>query len=715
MAVIRIPVNASNVPESDRTKQRVRVAIKSGKETKSEVVSVASGSATATFELDTNTAVTIAVGPESSDAAELFLRNTPTVTARPTTVDGRLNYHVSPILIMRPIWELWLRWCRTFTISGYVYGQDGNPVPSAQVTASDVDWFWWWSATQQVGTAITGPDGYFEIQFVWCCGWLPWYWWELRDWRLDHVLVEKIDPVLRLNPNLTVSPPSPRLALAFSELNPQPLPPRRSPIQRRSVGSTALSPTTLPALREKLLASLPAVPEFERFCLWPWCPWSPWLDCDPDIIFKVTQNCNGTNQVIVNETVWQARVDIPTHLNVVLTANENACTIPPGDGQPEGDCFLFTAACSVRADQIGLTCDMVLGGLVGPGSSDRPFTGEVVISGQFGTASTADYYGITYRPAQPCPPSGPPVAFQPVPPAALLAFSRTYFDATQPYPNQWFHPVFQPQPKLSGGSTVTVYESRQYYEQVNPPPNWGNVMTGRSWTDNTDVVAVIETSGYFADGDYEFQIVGYTLNDDGSLTANGPLPGCGEPGLGGINNNNDFALYFANPVPSQTNPDAIITSIAFNGTALESCGIQTLAAGEPFSFTVNFTASDAEGFLDSYVLSLQSGQSPPVPLATLIPTAACTPGVWECGAALAPAVAGVLVGPTYAAAIADGATRPNWSGGAMVFTVADARQLFPRNCAYELILTAYKRNIVNCNGDDAYQETAYYSFTVLFE
>jgi hypothetical protein len=100
------------------------------------------------------------------------------------------------------------------------------------VTASDVDWFWWWSSTTQVGTAVTDATGYFTIEFTWCCGWLPWYWWELRNWRLDRTLVEKIGPVLALNPNLRVSSPSSKLSLVFSELNPQPLPPR-SPLQAR--------------------------------------------------------------------------------------------------------------------------------------------------------------------------------------------------------------------------------------------------------------------------------------------------------------------------------------------------------------------------------------------------------------------------------------------------------------------------------------------------
>ena len=224
---------------------------------------------------------------------------------------------------------------------------------------------------------------------------------------------------------------------------------------------------------------------------------------------------------------------------------------------------------------------------------------------------------------------------------------------------------------ISGGGTVTVYESRQFYEDNNDvPPNWGNVMTGRSWTYNVDAVAIIESAGFFADGAYEFQVVGYTANPDGTITSHGPLAGCGEPSAAGVNNNNDFTLYFANPIFSETKPDGVITTIKFNGASLPPCGIQRFAPGEAFSFEVDLIASDAEGFLDEYTLSIQHGSGGPV---TLIPVSA--------GETLSPVSAGVEAGPTYGEAIGQGAVRPHWYGGSMVFYVADARSLFPESCA----------------------------------
>lgn len=702
MSKILVPIDASQIPQGERGKQNVRVAVRAGKEIVSEIVSVKSGRAEAIFELDAAGPVTIAVGPEATSAADLFVRNTPTVTVRPVRGGKERAYPVDPIIIPFPIWEWWWRWCRTFTITGHVYGTDGNPVPGAQVTAFDVEWFWWWSSASQVGAGVTDATGYFSIEFTWCCGWLPWYWWELRAWRLDPILVEKINPILQLSPNLRVSKPDPRLSLSFSDFNPQPDPPGRTAATRTVASVNTLGPTALPALREKLLVSLPVVPEFERYRLWPWYPWAPWFDCDPNIIFRATQACGGLTNVIIDETVWDARWDIPTNLDVTLTANDEACTLPPQPGQPEGDCFLFTIACDVPASDIGLTCDTLLGGLADPGGLDRPFTGVVSIWGQFGSSAKADYYGVQYRPALACPNATP---FQPVPTNALQGFSRQYFDATKPYPNQWTWVPFDPLPMISGGGTVTVYEGRQYYEDANPPPNWGNVMSGRSWTYDIDAVAVIQSAGFFSDGPYEFQVVGYTKKPDGTLADHGALAGCGEPSPEGVNNNNDFALYFANPIASETEPDGVITAVKFNGAVLPPCGIVKFKPGEIFSFEVDLTASDAEGFLDEYTLSIQHGAGGPFTLIPITP-----PGAGESLSG-----AGGLYGPTYGQAISQGAIRPHWYGGSMVFSVADASSIFPESCAYEMILNVYKRNIVNCDGDDFYYQTAYYSFTVLFE
>jgi hypothetical protein len=73
------------------------------------------------------------------------------------------------------------------------------------------------------------------------------------------------------------------------------------------------------------------------------------LDCAPDVIFRVTQNCvpssTGGAAVVLDETIWDTRWDIPTTLNVTLVAGDNACCVPPSHPCLDGDCLALTGAC----------------------------------------------------------------------------------------------------------------------------------------------------------------------------------------------------------------------------------------------------------------------------------------------------------------------------------------------------------------------------------
>jgi hypothetical protein len=57
-------------------------------------------------------------------------------------------------------------------------------------------------------------------------------------------------------------------------------------------------------------------------------------------------------------------------------------------------------------------------------------------------------------------------------------------------------------------------------------------------------------------------------------------------------------------------------------------------------------------------------------------------------------MAGVQVGPTYAQALAQGATRPYWYGGDYKVTLRGCD--FPVCCAYEVRLRAWKRTWNGC-------------------
>jgi hypothetical protein len=717
MGVIIVPIDLSQIEESDRKQQRIKVAFQLSDGVKSLVVPVEAGKAEVRLEVDSKQSVNIAVGPESASDEEIFHLQTLTVRVSPNQWGAATVLTIPPIRITPVWWAQWRWWCRTFVINGRLLCADGSPVPGAEVRAYDVDFFWWWSSLQQVGpVAITDASGHFSIKFTWCCLWWPWWWWEMRQWRLDPLLVDKILPITKLNPAIHFPDPDPQPDFSGIQLNPQPLPPRRrgasstSAAERGPVLSAGgkVDPSTIASLREQLIAVLPAVPELSRLRIWPWVEWAPWFDCSPNILFRATQNCGGTVKTIVDETVFQTRWDIPTTLTVTLIANQAACCVPPTTPDPEGDCALITGVCG----DPGLTVTTIGGnsgaaaapvGYYDPGGRDRPFAEVVTIGGQFGTASQADYYAIEYTPDG-------ANAWASVPTAALLDFTRGYFDATQPWPNQWFYPTFQ---VLTFGA-LHVYMSRQYYEATHPPANWGNALSGRSWFDNVNLLASLQTAGIFSDGAYDFRLVGYTAlaNGNPDPTTRKVLDGCGDHPQ-----NNGLVLRLDNrvvgpPTPgtvhiNTTEPDCGINSVSIGGSAVLPCGSQQLQPGTPLDidFFVSdvVTAANPIGHLDHYELNVLYGLGLITNL--LDPT--------QVGTLSLTGAAGVYPGPDYLNAVAQGATRPNWPGGAMHLHIDDASKVFPETCCYLIELTVYKRNIVSCDGHLDYYNQMHYSFTVI--
>ncbi len=696
MSVLIIPIDASKIPDSDRKQQKVKVAVQQRDVVKSMVVGVAEGKAETKFEVDPKLNTAVAVGPASASDEDLFHLQTLTASVSPAQWQKQ-NLTLPPIEITPNWWAGWLRWCRDFVITGRVVCPDGSPVPGAEVTAYDVDYFWWWSSINQIGSpAVTDASGHFTMKFRWCCGWWPWWWWLLRQWRLDFDLVQRIEPILKLNPRLKVPKPEPVPSLDFGALNPQPLPPRSSVPLGRSI-----DPTVIPKLRERLIALLPHVPELERLRIWPWFPWSPWFDCNPDVIFKVTQRCSDAQpKVIYSESIFQTRWDIPTSLNVTLTAS-GACCVPPPPHDPEGDCMLITGVCGdpgIPVTDIGGNLGAPAGpvGYANPGSRDNPFSEVVSFYGQFGTASQADYYTIEYSPHG----AG---TWAVVPRDALLDLSRQYHDATIPFPLDPFKWVSFPVTPfaVSGG----YYENRRHYEARNPPANWNNVLSGRAWTVNINVVAAIQTAGFFADGAWDFRVVGYQALPAGTgpdLTKRHVMPGCGPQ------NTNILTLRIDNRVPphppfdpgsvhlATTEPDCGITSVTLGGAAVSPCGAKQIGDNTPLD--IDFFVSDPNGHLDHYefVVKYDLGSVEDLlnPAVSTITT-----------------VSAAQKGPDYANAITQGAVRPTWSAGSLHIHVADAKQVFPKTCCYLLELTVWKRNVVSC-GAPLYYNQIHYSFTV---
>ncbi len=655
----------------------------------------------------------VMVGPAKASVEEITGLQTISVNVSAHLWKSNRILEITSIKIAPYYWYWWLHWCRTFTIRGRVLCPDGNPVPGAEVCAHDVDWWWWWSSNQQVGCATTDATGAFKITFKWCCGWWPWWWWKNRVWQLEPDLVGHIMPVLQSDerlPNIPTPSPKPDRDV-FEQL-------LGSDEVTTILKTPAISPEVLPSLRDQLSKRLPVAPELERLRIWPWYPWYPWWDCTPDIIFKVKQNCQGEEMVIVDETFSDARWNIPTTLDVTLIANSNACcTGQPDD--PEGDCLVLDSVCDDLIVNIGGNPPSAVGvaavtdGFLNPGfistKGDRPYAANIPIHGSFGDSASANYYEFEWS-------DDDGLTWNSMPIAAAGDFTRKYHG---PHLDTgivgWHRQDF----KFEVIDGHNVIESRQHFEITN---GWG---TSQSWwTQTLDLLMVWKTANLFADGRYRLRVRSWTLVGS-SLTNPRILPLCNTQNDNGIvvtiDNRVETPGSFdvnGHPCGSGTvhtctsEPDTGFLDVRLlhdDGTESEiaSCGNLTIKDSDILQ--IDFVANDPDGHLAKYTLQTTYGDSLANNLLTLGGTLSPSP----VPVSYAPAAA--QVGPTYANArsVVPGAVAPIWHGGVIRLQVP-AKLAFPETCCYQLELRAHKRTIVGCN-DSLWGHTNYseYSFMIV--
>jgi hypothetical protein len=668
------------------------------------------GKGTATLALPARGIFRVVVGPGNATAQQLQGLQTIGVNISGRQWGDSRELRLSPVVISAYYWWWWWYWCREFTITGRVLCANGSPVPGAQVCAYDVDWFWWWWSKQLVGCATTDATGSFQITFTRCCGWWPWWWWELREWQLESTLVNRLATLLRDSNIRTVPLPSPKPTQGvFQQLIAKgPGAPPNLPMVAASAqpgGTSAIDPVSLDGLRKQLLAVLPAAPEFERLRLWPWWPWWPWWDCDADIIFNVTQNCQGQAISIVSESIWDTRWDIPTNLNVTLTANDQACCIPqcltPANC-PEGDCVILSGICGDNVNTIGgnLGAPALPVGLLNPGTpsifGDRPYSGTVAIQGEAG--DTVDYYEFLYSTAG----FGGPWA--PLPSAAVGGFNREVFVKPSSFPVVPF-----PVNSITDGTTLhNVIETKSHYESVHGPQAWVS-LNGCFF----DILMGLVTQGVLANGTYYLQMRGWDLSG-GILVNPRILPVCGTENQNGIvvtidnqttntsgpTDLNGLACGAGTVHVCTIQPETAILQVVIlhtDGTTTPLGPCQNTCITDTDSLQIDFVAYDPDAFLAYYSLALNYGASLTVNLlglgGTLSPSP--IPPVW---APPAP-----QVGPDYGTALTQGAVSPAWGAGAIRLTVS-AKAAFPETCCYQLQLYAFKRTIgcSPCVGDHSF-------------
>jgi len=740
---LEIPLDASGIEEFKPEKGvKVLLADRSGPIVSQIAKLDESGKGIAVFTFpERPVTLRLLMGPENVEDRELLGMQTLSMDIPTHRWREKYELILPPLVISPYYWHWWLIWCRTFTITGRVVCPDGNPVPGARVCVNDVDIFWWWSSVSQVACATTDATGSFKIKFRWCCGWWPRWWWAQRVWRLEPTLVDRILPELRRDPRIPRIPlpdPKPDLGIfheILAEDKTAPVPPSvsrlpatlkgTSPKQREEM--TNFEVAALDHLGEKLRNRLPAIPAIDRLRLWPWWPWHPWWDCTPDIIFRVTQNCSGQEAVIVNETVWDTRWNIPTNLSVTLVANDQACCIDPSTTQPEGNCINLTHFCNVPLSDVGgnLGAPAVPEGYHNPGLhtiyGDQPYAGNVTIRGDFGTLAGADYYELQWYDTTTS-------SWKAMPPGSVAGFSRRYFGPRLPSgpTDIWLVPF--PVQSIDGHEVI---ESRQHFEANNGAGTWEVLGQGSHWwMHHKDLLVFWRTQGHFPDGTYQlrvktWQLVGGHLSNPQILGQCGTSPAKENKLVITIDNrdegngptdSNGHSCGIGTVHRCTSEPDTEILAVKIvhtdgSETNVEACG--EVPINDTDKLRIDFVAHDPEGHLAYFTLNATYGESKVKNLLELGGTLSPGPS----SVSWAPVAA--QVGPWYThldlakSALDQGAVSPKWYGGVMRLEVK-AKDAFPKSCCYQLELRAHKRTIVNCDGN-LWGHTNYseYSFMIV--
>jgi len=668
--------------------------------------------------------VTLIIGPDVSDRELLGIETTRHVidfTPRKSDIsrgknlaNNNASIKVDRISVSPVLYRRWLILCRTYTIRGRVVCRQwkydsieqqwvwcDEPVPGATVETYDVDCFLWWTKRDLITTTITNVDGTFEVSFRWCC--LLFYPWLRNNWIIDQGVLQRIKHTL-IAEDIPVPPIPPQpdplfLQDLLSSTTKQPGTVIGAAVSQSNLSLSAAPGVNQPLSAEAMIQAFPNVPELVQLRCWPWWPHS---DCAPDIVFRVTQPCNGEVREIYTETNTQTRWNISTLLDVTLLANDKACCLPTCRDPECPECLTLSWVGCVPADLIGNNIGPLnLRGYAHTAASlDRPFYGNLSIRG--GIGADVDYFKVQYSK------NGGAWINLPVP--AFGGYTRRYWDGSQ------FIPVgFSPDLKTG----QTVIRTRRHFEDLNPaiPRFGGNVI----W-DNFDSLFVFDTDvGLTPDALYQLRFVGYSSDssDELILSSERILPTCGQQTAESIyirvdnQANNHPAPTPAHPCTiihkCTDEPESYIRKVCKNEgqpdeVCISACDIVRLSPTD--TLTIHFTATCPttveDGHLGGYWLRAEHGISG----AFYIGTGAH--GIFQ---AEMPGP-GVQVGPSYSQALVQGAPRPHWYGGDYKVTITGAD--FPECCAYLFRLRAWKRTTNGCSSPEVVHWNQFsYSFTVL--
>lgn len=661
--------------------------------------------------------------------------------------EGVADLRNEVLLIPKYLYRRWLWLCRTYTVSGKVVKRVNGcdeTVPGATVEVFDADCWWFWWRRDLIDTAVTNPDGTFEVKFRWCCLFpfpvlRPLY--PRPPWKLNPELFKKfreiVPPEIGPIPPEALRDPSDfehflekRLGEETGPVRPMPTTLSRS--AQQSLSEMASVTPTRPLPPQKMRIEKPSLskpikmlveklrPHLPRFPCWPIWP----RDCSPDIVFRVTQECDDEVKIIYDERPFHIRWNITSPLNVTLYADEEACSIGACDEPPIGtNCLKLTKVNCVEVDNIGMDAPLGgapdLRGYANPGTGDNPFAGVIRIRGLLGAGSNIDYI----RPEYDFNHSG---TFTPIPKENLLEFGRKYW---APSPGslpgtlaKWNSVMFIPH-EVDG---EIVYKTLQRAEDENPLP--GGWTWGYLWNDLSTLFRW-NSDDFEGDGVYTLQLRGYRwngsgLDDQGVLETCEFVPNTDEQVM--VRADNRLTDDPAHPdTPEHPcgsgsihlctyEPDCDFISVDLVNSAgsvqVDPCDIIQL--GDTDEIVIHFKASDADGHLSGYHMHAHWGESQVFSVLSR--------GDLD-------AEPDTLVGPSYSdtfsatppnlndrAALLSShqdAERPMWHGGKFKVTLKGSD--FDESCAYTLKLRVWKRCIHHCTDEyHVHVNWCSYSFTI---
>jgi hypothetical protein len=280
----------------------------------------------------------------------------------------------------------WWLWCAWYCVSGTLVGQNGCPVPGAEVTVYNVHWSGFdWLGKSALATVTTDANGRFTACFPWCrCPWCCWpcwpIWWECWPWWWEWDILHVIDQI-EAQPQVGPIGPGPLAAAAGPGLQ---RPEGRSLLlgqgfASRRAATTAFAPD--PARTATIRRKLNDARIRALFPWWWWC-------CDlPNILFSAVQGGN----VVLDESPWtNTRWCLANDSSVTLVAGTQALTVCPGQCPPaHGFVWTRVGATAVNAIHGGYA-----DGVASSDSSDMAFAGTLDIYGEFANASNVAYYQV---------------------------------------------------------------------------------------------------------------------------------------------------------------------------------------------------------------------------------------------------------------------------------------------------------------------------------